>query len=129
LKAKTVNILFLSLYLAAMFRPAIYFIDYFVNYDYIKEELCKNRNKPVLKCNGTCYVEVSLKSANLLTNENSQKTTLPKITVFLPNFIINEFSFNISKVIFLKQLETPKFSKQFVIHRYINEIFRPPKIA
>ena len=110
-----------------MFRPASYFIEYIVNYDYIKEELCKNKEKPYLKCNGICYVESSLKSSNLLEGENSQKTIITKNTLFFPVFVLNEMDFSIKKVLSIKKSEVSSFSEQFFINKYINEIFRPPK--
>jgi len=117
------------MYLAAMLRPAIYFAEYFANYDYIKKELCKNKNKPVLKCNGTCYVASQLKSANLLDEPNSQKTTFSEVKMFFPVFVLNSNNFNTEKLKFLNKKEQPTFEKHFLINRFINEVFQPPQIA
>ena len=48
--------LFLNLYLLAIFMPLYPVLDYVIHYDYIVEELCENRDKPVLACNGKCYL-------------------------------------------------------------------------
>ena len=117
------------MYLTAMFRPAIYFVEYFANYDYIKEELCKNKNKPYLECNGTCYVESLMKSANLLEDNSSKKSVIPETALFFPIFVLNTMDFSFPEAIFLDKKNTPNFSKHFVIHNYINGIFRPPQIA
>jgi hypothetical protein len=53
--------LFLNLYLLALIQPALPVIDYLVNYNYIVKELCENRDKPVLACNGKCYLEKQVK--------------------------------------------------------------------
>ena len=129
MKTKLFSILFVAMYLAAMFRPAIYFAEYFANYDYIKEELCKNKDKPFLKCNGTCYVESLLKSANLLDEPNSQKSTLPEAKIFFPVFVLNTFEFTANQVKFSDKKEQPTFEKHFLIHHFINEVFQPPQIA
>jgi hypothetical protein len=48
--------LFLNLYLLALVQPAIPILEYLINYDYIVNELCENRDKPILSCNGKCYL-------------------------------------------------------------------------
>ena len=39
-----------------VFRPVAPVIDYIFNYDYIADELCVNRDRPELNCNGRCYL-------------------------------------------------------------------------
>ena len=41
-------------------KPAIPFLEYIVNYDYIVKELCENKDKPELKCNGKCHLAKQL---------------------------------------------------------------------
>lgn len=48
--------LLLNLYLLALIQPALPVLDYLINYDYIVSELCENRDKPILTCNGKCYL-------------------------------------------------------------------------
>jgi len=43
-----------------MLRPLIPIVNYIVNYDYIVDELCVNRDKPELNCNGRCYLMQAL---------------------------------------------------------------------
>lgn len=47
-------VLLISIFILA--RPAIPFLEYIVNYDYILKELCENKEKPALKCNGKCHL-------------------------------------------------------------------------
>ncbi|MCQ4035295.1 hypothetical protein [Kaistella montana] len=35
-------------------------IDYVMHYDYISQELCANKRKPVLHYNGNCYLTKEL---------------------------------------------------------------------
>ena len=39
-----------------LLRPLLPVLDYVVNYDYIVDELCVNRDRPELNCNGRCYL-------------------------------------------------------------------------
>lgn len=53
---KTTAIFFVALYIIAMFQPVSPFMKYALNYDYIAEILCINKDKPELECNGKCYL-------------------------------------------------------------------------
>lgn len=50
--------IFLTLFV--VFRPLIPLVEYAVNYDYISQALCINKNKPDLHCNGKCYLSKEL---------------------------------------------------------------------
>ncbi|MFP7656924.1 MULTISPECIES: hypothetical protein [Chryseobacterium] len=54
--------IFLTLYMVV--RPLIPIMEYAVNYDYIVEVLCVNKNKPELNCNGKCYLSKELAKTN-----------------------------------------------------------------
>ncbi|HLO74678.1 MAG TPA: hypothetical protein VK164_12130 [Flavobacterium sp.] len=45
-------------------KPIFPVIDYVVNYDYISKELCENKAKPELKCNGKCQLMKELAKAS-----------------------------------------------------------------
>ena len=55
-------------------KPVIPFLEYIVNYDYIVKELCENKEKPELKCNGKCHLMKELaKTAEDNKNTSSDK--------------------------------------------------------
>lgn len=56
MKKLIVTHLLLNLYLLALVQPALPILEYLINYDYIVNELCENRNKPIMDCNGKCYL-------------------------------------------------------------------------
>jgi hypothetical protein len=65
-------VLLISIFILA--RPAIPFLEYIVNYDYIVKELCENKEKPALKCNGKCHLMKELaKTAEDDKNTSSDK--------------------------------------------------------
>jgi len=39
-----------------LLKPALPVIDYVINYEYISKELCVNKAKPKLHCNGKCHL-------------------------------------------------------------------------
>lgn len=65
-------VLLISIFILA--RPAIPFLEYIVNYDYIVKELCENKENPALKCNGKCHLMKELaKTAEDNKNTSSDK--------------------------------------------------------
>lgn len=98
-----------------MLRPIAPFIEYAVNYDYISEVLCINKNKPELSCKGKCYVmqklekqrqddfnslEISLKEYPIGFVEILSIEKLPKIytTTSTVYFHQNNYSFQLMKL-------------------------------
>ncbi len=37
-------------------KPPWPLVDYIINYDFIVTELCENKDRPELKCDGKCYM-------------------------------------------------------------------------
>ena len=60
-------------------RPVVPFIEYAINFEYIKEVLCINKENRELKCDGKCHLNEQLSKS---TNEPGQNNPdLPTITV------------------------------------------------
>lgn len=76
-------------------KPAIPFLEYIVNYDYIVKELCENKEKPALKCNGKCHLMKQLaKSAEEDKNTSSDKKLNVKQEIevlFYQDFVAHSF--------------------------------------
>lgn len=49
--------------LLMLLKPIIPVVEYVVFYDYIKTELCENKSKPELKCNGKCHLMKQMANA------------------------------------------------------------------
>lgn len=77
MKNQIFGVFFYVLYLVAMMRPVMPFLDYMVNYNYIAEALCENRDKPYLECNGKCYLEEQLSQVN--HDSHGHNSPVPKI--------------------------------------------------
>ncbi len=62
-------------------------VDYAVNYDFINKNLCENKSKPQLLCNGKCYLKKEIAKAS----ENQTKNDFRiNISGFTDTFIIDE---------------------------------------
>jgi hypothetical protein len=89
---KAISFLFIFIFCYSGLRPTLPFFNYFINYEYIAEVLCINKEKEVLACNGKCQL-----TKDVLENESSDNTNHLQInfekfpTLFLENsdFVIN----------------------------------------
>ena len=79
----------------AEIRPLLPYLDYFVNYEYISEALCINKEKPMSTCNGKCYLSQQLKEAQQTEKQDKKIPTveqerIPMIVYNseLPKFLI-----------------------------------------
>lgn len=103
-------------------------IWYVANKEYVAKELCVNKAKPQLKCNGKCHLAKQLKKL-----EEPQ----PKKTPATPKELkLKEMTWVITSVEILATTETPILSESTLTHwndlkkaprSFSNAIFHPPQ--
>lgn len=54
-------------------KPVLPVLEYIINYDYIVAELCENKAKPEMHCNGKCHLKKELAKASESEKPLSQK--------------------------------------------------------
>lgn len=54
------QVLIVCVSLAMLVKPLWPTVEYIINYDYIVNELCENKDKPQLNCDGKCYLAKQL---------------------------------------------------------------------
>lgn len=98
---------------------------YELNKTYIAENICVNKNKPQLHCNGKCYLKKQLeRTDNNLTQENkstSIKADVTDIVLCKKNFfllLVTSMSQNINKTSYRNIFHTTS---------YVVKIFQPPE--
>lgn len=102
-------------------RPVLPLIDYAVNYEYIVDNLCKNRDIPQSTCKGKCYLEKELSKTEKQSN-NGQNVKLAGLDVFLSHDVL---SFSVNRF----DVENQKIksgSTDFHTSEYHSRIFHPP---
>ncbi len=110
------------MYLVAMLRPIAPFVEYAINYDYISEVLCINKDKPELHCNGKCYV------MNQLKEQKSEDLKSLQISMEeYPIGFVEIVSIDIPKKIFCITKKTHFYQQNYT---YIadNSVFHPPTV-
>lgn len=108
-----------------LFKPVFPVLEYFVNYDYIVKELCENKAKPELKCNGKCHLakELAIASQNDGTNSTDKKVVAQQYElVYFQE--IEEITFR-----FFNSNFTPEVSNFYAdnyLHLGLDFTFHPP---
>ena len=74
-------------------RPLFPFLEYSVNYEYISEVLCINKEKPMSTCNGKCYLNQQLKEVRESDKQNKNIPTikLERIPMIICNYEFPKF--------------------------------------
>ena len=119
------GLFFLLLYLTVFVRPLVPIIIYYANYEYISTELCENKDKPEMECNGRCYLKALQK--RIAPIEQKKPVATVPVPVEVPLFTVNFEVFKVKTPIDYKKPTTPNFFKHFVISEYSSSIFRPPE--
>jgi hypothetical protein len=125
MKKTILTYFFFAMYILAMVKPMLPVLDYYINYDYIASQLCENRNKPILDCNGKCYVAKEIENNK---TENNSELIVPEFKLDL--YITNTINLNIDKNSFDFEFikRKPIFINLPVSDNFLFSIFHPPQI-
>lgn len=101
-------------------------MEYAAFYEYIKNELCINQDKPELSCNGKCHLknELAKASDSETGNENNPSIKAEQSLVFFQNTNIN-YDFVLQE----KQNQKINASYNTIYkYHYMDFIFHPPLV-
>jgi hypothetical protein len=124
---KTVAILLTLLIFLQPFGKIWIFVSFKINQDYIAKNLCENRAKPIMRCNGKCQLMKKLNQAD--KDEQKQfPSTIKEKSEFL--YCHNLTNFRIHRQIYFFDKKQSFFDYKFQYSSsYLTEIFRPPKFS
>ncbi|WP_141675570.1 hypothetical protein [Formosa haliotis] len=116
--------LFLALFL--LLKPLIPLVEYAAFYDYIKNELCENKEIVEMKCNGKCYLakEMAKVSDTPESGTSDKQTAFETTVVFYQNIVDTVFT-----PLFL-DLNSEKIASNYNrSYAYLDQdaVFHPPK--
>lgn len=114
-------------FLAILSLPAIYKVGfltfYQLNKDYIAENYCVNKDRPITMCYGSCFLNKAL----AITDQTTNTDTLASTFKFeLQEFLIDELSVRtyLSETI----LTFPALPVPSIVEGISSSVFRPPLI-
>lgn len=118
-----ITYLFLGAFLLHSASRMIVYFNYWLNQEFIAENLCENRDKPQLECNGMCHLKEELSK----DDERKQQDNKQQVEVIL--FLCQQQPQEISKQIFFAE---DQCHYAFVVQQkpkgYHSDLFHPPII-
>ncbi|MCV9385779.1 hypothetical protein [Reichenbachiella ulvae] len=123
--AKDILIFILALNtLASTLAVPLIYMDFGMRRDYIAEVLCINRDKPMLNCDGKCYLAKKLKAAQEQQDKENESINIksaPSFFAQLLEMISFDRSVNTSSPIYQDRV------LHFVLSTFLSEVFVPPR--
>lgn len=124
LKRAAAIVLVIALF-AACFQYFFVCAGFELNHSYIAQNLCVNRHKPWMHCNGKCYFMRRLKQAQDNEKKQTERDNLSRLEIsFFQEPVV--FCFYTSPVAEIKPTERDGYQNHYS-HRYISCILKPPQ--
>ncbi len=114
--------------LVMTFKPVLPLVDYAINYDYISEVLCINKDKPELQCNGKCHLKSELAKAKDDTSNQDNDNNQPSKRVLQVEFLHNHPLQIVLKSFHLNESHSKFRLNQNYDYLYSKSIFHPPLV-
>ena len=101
--------------------------DFLIHQDYIAQNLCENKDKPEMECNGKC---VLMQKLQLKEDPSQEPLQLPQLTQLeISSFVIIDFDFAALVPSIDLDAKTPVKSDDRVDNLYSHDIFHPPRLS
>ncbi|WP_345330033.1 hypothetical protein [Mucilaginibacter defluvii] len=125
MKDRCLAILLLIALISSGFSRSFVYAGFQVNQQYIAEKLCENRARPLLHCNGKCYLMKKLKAAEDKEKEQTAKDNLNRLEI---SFFQEPFKLSFVEPIVLDNNPAlvSTYGHQYS-SQYLDAIFRPPR--
>ncbi|MFK7901083.1 MAG: hypothetical protein AB8B61_10045 [Cyclobacteriaceae bacterium] len=125
--SRYVSILMLVLLVVNMSSPVSVYFSYQLNKEYIATQLCENRDRPELACNGQCILMKKLQEFNKqTTSASSSQFALPSLSFDYLRGISLEY--NLTALVHEK-IQLTIFSIREYFFQYISLIGHPPQVV
>ena len=109
-------------------KPLWPVVEYIMNYDYIVNVLCENKDKPELQCDGKCYLAQMLAEESRQNEKNpfggEQSKTEIQHSIFFQSVFLHEFVVGTSSEVH----NNFKTAQQFNTTLFTTDISQPPEL-
>ena len=120
--SRILSIALIAFYALTLSQSYMPHVDYWMNQDFIASELCENKDKPALKCEGKCHLKKETKNASEDQQEGQEVSVRLMFEFFEPVVGLDFGNFN-----YIQQMSFPFLSAELV-EGYNSGIFHPPKV-
>ena len=107
-----------------LLKPVLPVLEYIVNYDYIVKELCVNKAKPEMHCNGKCHLMQELAKAAEQQKQDSNRKSLQHDAEILFYEAFSDFCF--SQPVIIPAVENETVYNNLYSHSNTVSFFHPP---
>lgn len=120
---KVFAVVFLALYVVALFKPVAPMVYYYLNYDYIVETLCEQRDAEVNTCQGMCHLKKNI------AETAAKPVEIPKPpTIDLESYPVSLTALpDPQSIIFVTDTVTYDVIQEDQTKTFNTPIFHPPK--
>ena len=121
------KLLALPLIFIMLMKPLWPIAEYIINYDYIVANLCKNRERPQLQCDGKCYLAKMLTKETTDHNKNPfTKRQLMEVNLFFHDEVLTDGN---SPMRYLRlSTKQEDFFRNVIPLLLASEIIQPPDL-
>lgn len=112
-----------------MVKPLWPVAEYVANYDYIKNVLCENRDKPMLNCDGKCYLAKQLAKESEENSKNPFGEKSSKIEIQTTVYFQSLLKINLDFILDYEKTEISKMDSNLKSTLLTSDITEPPELA
>lgn len=80
-----ITVFLMLIWCTQMFSRYVVMAEFYINQSFIAANLCENRDKPQLNCNGKCQLSKRLKAEQRKDAENPERKAENKSEIFYPS--------------------------------------------
>lgn len=109
-------------------KPILPMVDYWVNYEYIAKELCENKAKPEMHCDGKCHLKKELAKASEEEKpiSSDKKATSKQESEVL--FFESKTTLISKPILFFTSLKVKNKYQNLYAYLSTHAIFHPPSV-
>lgn len=109
-----------------LFKPLLPIVEYVVFYDYFKNELCENKEKPELECNGKCHLAKEMaKASDTPENGKDKKQISIETSIVFYQELSEDFT-EIKPVILEYKSKITPYHNSSYSYLEADSLFHPP---
>ncbi len=105
------------------FYPAGFTVWFYANRAAIAKQYCVNKKRPMLHCDGKCYLARKIQAAE--DAQNREANTTRNVWVETVPYILHEMNLEVPVVLSLEKLHQP-FVMQSYGYTHLASVFHPP---
>jgi len=117
------SILLTVLYAMTLLQAYMPHVNYWMNRSYIISELCENRDRPEMDCNGRCHLKKQIETSSEQQDRGSAITEVQLMVEFVQPLFVLEFK----PIIYQANIKYGNHAVEPVVG-FSPSIFHPPQI-